>query len=193
MTTKLDAEYRKEGFHWGLNPSSAVKNILHLKSQGTVLDIGVGEGRNALFLAQNGFAVTGIDISEEGIKKFTQEAQKRGLHVHGIVADITTAELEKYDVILAINLLQFLTKEKAYATIEKMKKHAEPDGINIIQVFLKENQGSFPYLFSKDELKTLYSDWDILLYKEYETPKEKHGNGPWHCHYVAEIITKRKN
>ena len=106
MTTKLDAEYRKEGFHWGLNPSSAVKNILHLKSQGTVLDIGVGEGRNALFLAQNGFAVTGIDISEEGIKKFTQEAQKRGLHVHGIVADITTAELEKYDVILAINLLQ---------------------------------------------------------------------------------------
>lgn len=66
----FDENYRDSGCYWGEEPSSPVKGILDYISSGEALVLGVGEGRNALFLAKNGFKVVGVDKSREGIKKF---------------------------------------------------------------------------------------------------------------------------
>src|SRR5689334_3979237 len=59
-----------------------------LPSSTAVLDLGCGEGRNALFLAERGFDVTAVDISEHGIGKLRSQAAQRGLQVRAEVADM---------------------------------------------------------------------------------------------------------
>jgi len=54
-------KYKEQGLLWGMKPNPYVVKIPEIISSGNTLDIGVGEGRNAIFLAKRGFEVTGID------------------------------------------------------------------------------------------------------------------------------------
>ena len=65
----FDEKYKKEKCLWGIEPTQIVKSLLKYKKLGKVLDLGAGEGRNSIFLAEKGFDVTAIDISEIGINK----------------------------------------------------------------------------------------------------------------------------
>ena len=55
--------------------------------KGSVLDVGCGQGRDALFLAELGYSVTGIDASQLGISQMLATAKTRNLNLNGIVAD----------------------------------------------------------------------------------------------------------
>ncbi|MEX0942320.1 MAG: class I SAM-dependent methyltransferase [Pseudomonadales bacterium] len=70
------------------------------------VDLACGEGRNAIWLAQQGFSVTGIDYSETGIAKARQISRKRHAKVNWIVADLSTFELEPgaYDLVTIVYL-----------------------------------------------------------------------------------------
>lgn len=61
-----------------LRHNKFLAEIIKGRKPGKALDIGTGEGRNALFLAAQGWEVTGFDISDVGIKLAREEAQKRG-------------------------------------------------------------------------------------------------------------------
>jgi len=58
----------------GGKPENVVEDILNYRKNGSVLELGAGEGRNTLFLASNGFEVKAIDISDVGVRKI-QEAE----------------------------------------------------------------------------------------------------------------------
>src|SRR3989304_1831152 len=86
--------YAEEECLWGLSPDPLlVKNIEKIPV-GKALDLGVGEGRNALYLAHKGFHVTGADVSPKAIEKFLDIAKKRGLTVEGLVMDIRDFEFK---------------------------------------------------------------------------------------------------
>src|SRR5882672_12898345 len=57
------------------------------RTPGKALDIGMGQGRNSLFLAALGWDVTGFDISEVGVKQAQEEAKKRDLKIDARVGD----------------------------------------------------------------------------------------------------------
>ena len=65
---KWNRKYRSRRVALSAHPSDIVCNFYHLASHGCALDIAAGNGRNALFLAQKGFAVDALDISEVGLK-----------------------------------------------------------------------------------------------------------------------------
>ncbi|MCA1057635.1 methyltransferase domain-containing protein [Rossellomorea aquimaris] len=56
-----------ENFLWSLRPIQTLVDYSPLVKEGNVLDLGIGEGRNALYFANKGFEVAGIDISETAI------------------------------------------------------------------------------------------------------------------------------
>ncbi|MDR0469189.1 MAG: methyltransferase domain-containing protein, partial [Peptococcaceae bacterium] len=73
---------------------------------GTVLDVGCGEGRNSIFLAEKGFIVDAFDISEAGIKKAKGIAAARGVDVSFMCRDLAKFIFEKsYDVVLSHGVL----------------------------------------------------------------------------------------
>src|SRR5262245_3309489 len=57
------------------------------RKPGTALDIGIGEGRNALFLATQGWEVTGFDISDVAVTLAQEAAQQRGVKIKALVED----------------------------------------------------------------------------------------------------------
>ena len=89
-------EYWNEKFHNRsdnpLNPeSSLVENIIYFK-KGTVLDIACGDGRNALFLLEHGFNVTGIDFSYKALERLKIFAERKNYLINTIQADLSKSD-----------------------------------------------------------------------------------------------------
>ena len=191
----FEKEYKKEGMYWGEKPTKAVSYALgHIKN-GFALDLGSGEGKNSLFLAKEGFNVSAVDISKEGIKKLEKLSKEKNLHIKTFNQNINNFGFDKnYDLIISIATLHFLSELEAKKIIYKMKENTSIRGINVMTVFNEENPSKkFPYLFKKGELKKYYSDWEILSYKEIMTPLEKHGNGSLHRHGITVLVARKLN
>ncbi|HEX8960914.1 MAG TPA: class I SAM-dependent methyltransferase [Geobacteraceae bacterium] len=108
--TKWDRRYGATGFFIGPHPSQyLVDNIVLIKSLvpgGKALDLACGEGRNSIFLARHGFAVTGLDISSEGLAKADRWAAEEGLAVTFRQTDLEGYEFsESWDLIVNFNFL----------------------------------------------------------------------------------------
>ncbi|MFK7805130.1 MAG: class I SAM-dependent methyltransferase [Anaerolineae bacterium] len=102
---------------------------------GKALDVGCGQGRDALMLARHGYGVTGIDSSEVGINQLTKKAQKEGLPINGIVADFYDYKfVEQYDLIVLDSILHFEKndREKEIQLLDTLSQHLTNNGILII-------------------------------------------------------------
>ena len=62
MAEYFEKLYKESECRWGLKQDFILAHFLDLVPKGMVLDLGMGEGRNAIFLAEKGFEVEGIDI-----------------------------------------------------------------------------------------------------------------------------------
>jgi SAM-dependent methyltransferase len=100
-----DARYREARAHgastWSHAPNAWVASTLSALPPGSALDLGAGEGRNALWLASVGWRVTAVDYSEEGVATGRERAESAGLTLDWVVADLrdwTTSE--RFDLVL---------------------------------------------------------------------------------------------
>jgi len=215
-STKIfERQYGEKKCLWGLSPRPLlIKNIGEVPV-GKALDLGVGEGRNALFLAREGFHVTGIDISPKSIEKFLDLAKERGLTVEGLVMDILDFEFtpDAYNLIVATNTLHFLRKEEVYEITSKIIRSIAPGGYVYIEDFtvndpsyktakkrlkqIEENTFyspkifSYLYFFSHNELKRTFKDFEIKIYKEDIFADPGHGKSGPHKHCVALLFAKK--
>jgi tellurite methyltransferase len=191
MDSKYYDDKYKQGLYWGMKPCNSTIKLLKYAKSGKVLDLGSGEGRDDIFMAKNGFDVTGVDISETGVKRMLETAKEMGVNVKGLVQDISKFEFkEKYDIIISNNTLQFLSEKDAKRVISEMKENTNEGGLNVIVSFTEDNPSKeLPYLFKKGELKNMYSYWEILEYEEFMTEPEKHGK--LHQHAIVTLIARK--
>jgi SAM-dependent methyltransferase len=77
-----DQIYDTPTFVYGSEPNPFLAEVLPYLPRGKVLDIAMGEGQNAIFLAKNGFDVTGFDFSEKAIQKAQAWAQTSGVTLY---------------------------------------------------------------------------------------------------------------
>lgn len=124
-----------------------------------VLDIGAGDGKDSLFLAKRGFDVLAIDSSAYFIHKINQLAKIYNTKINTVIAEATTYPFKNYDILICNNVLHFLKNDKIQELINKMKKHTNPEGLNIVSFFLEKNT-------ELDNLKSSYNGWKILYYKK---------------------------
>jgi tellurite methyltransferase len=99
--TEWDRRYREGEYRERANPSPFLDEWLPRLPTGRALDVACGAGRNALRLAEAGFAVEAVDISSVAIDIASTEAARRGLDVSWRVADLDALELEatSYDLV----------------------------------------------------------------------------------------------
>ena len=85
----------------------------HLPSRGLVIDMGCGQGRNALPLARMGFEVVGLDLSSVGVTQMIQTAKAEGLSLQGIVTDIYAyTVLHDVQAILLDSMFHFQERDR---------------------------------------------------------------------------------
>lgn len=97
-----DERYGGEGYLFGKEPIPFLKHYLNVLSKGKAIDIAMGEGRNAVFLAQQGFEVSGIDCSSKAVEKARKLAQEKNVPLDAKVQnlDFFLMPLMKYDTII---------------------------------------------------------------------------------------------
>ncbi len=143
-------------------------------SGGVALDIAMGEGRNAVFAAQKGYQVTGVDFSDSAILKALRLAREKNVKVNAVNADLKTYAIAPgtYDLILNIDFLE-------RSLIPKIRAGLKPGGIVVFENFTLEHlrnekgRGLLPeFLLSRGELKGFFQDYEILVYREQNDGKE---------------------
>lgn len=111
-------EYYKQENYFGEPYPGLVAFFKTYPERNVVLDLGCGQGRDALFLGSIGYRVIGIDISDVGIQQLNKVAQKQRLQVKGIVSDIYSFGItDVYDMVLLDSIFHFYKND-----IEKEKK-----------------------------------------------------------------------
>ncbi len=98
-----NAVYR-EGTEFNPAPNKFLVEMVKGRKPGVALDVAMGQGRNALYLASQGWRVTGIDISDEGLRQAREAAAARKLTIEAINANADTWDygVEKWDLIVMI-------------------------------------------------------------------------------------------
>ncbi len=184
---------------WGSTPSAAIQKFVPEFKSGTVLDIGVGDGRNAIFLVQQGFRLVGLDIASEAIEILKTRAQELGLNdkVETIVADISSYELTNmYDNIVSNFTLHFIAKERFPSVLQMLQAHTEIGGLNYISDFTRDGPLYKPettkYWLRSQELMNLYSGWEVLFYNEEPTKtRARDENGNPYIQRAATLVARR--
>jgi SAM-dependent methyltransferase len=153
-------EIYRGGIGFSKEPNRLLKETLRGKKPGAALDVAMGQGRNALYMASQGWKVTGVDFSDEGVRAAREEATKRKLHLDAVNADIDTYDFgaAKWDLVTMI----YATSNAKW--IEKIKPSLKPGGLFVLE-FFRENDpgdGGFPV----GQLATLFKDGFEILRDE---------------------------
>jgi tellurite methyltransferase len=212
MAKDYERIYQGNDLYWGEAPSEIVKRFAELAPQGKALDLGMGEGRDALYLASLGFDVTGVESADSGVIKCERLAEERRVTVHAICEDVRDYKIAKnrYSLITAINLIQFIKKDEARRVIAGVVNGLKRGGLFVCTAFtvddpsLKmrkqkskevapgvflDSSGNFYSLYGYGELLKVCSDLRPIHYAEYDYYDTMHG--PPHWHGVVELVGKK--
>ena len=89
MSNPYNRHYRQESY-FGQPYKGLVDFFEHYTNRNVVIDLGCGQGRDALFLGGIGYRVVGVDISDVGIEQLNKAAKQEKLQVEGVVGDISS-------------------------------------------------------------------------------------------------------
>ncbi|MBO1923566.1 class I SAM-dependent methyltransferase [Thiomicrorhabdus sp. 6S3-12] len=136
-----DKRYSSEEYQYGTEANDFLKqSVHHLPQTGTgkILCLGEGEGRNAVFLAEQGFDVTAVDASEIGLQKALALAESRGVRISTQVADLANYDLgtNRWDGIISI--FCHLPEALRLNLHQKVALALKPQGVFILEAYRPE-------------------------------------------------------
>ncbi len=162
--------YNLPGWAYGTEPNDFLRANASRIPMGKVLCLAEGEGRNAVFLAEQGFRVTGVDSSDVGLKKAQQFATDRAVTIETIHSDLADYSLgvNQWDGIVSIFChLPRALRRQVYGDAVKALR---PGGVLVLEAYspdqLNYGTGGPPMLemlYSLSEMKTLFVGLDLEL------------------------------
>jgi len=169
--------FARDDFLFGEQPNAFLRREAHRLSRGdSALCVADGEGRNSVWLAEQGIEVTAFDFAPNAVEKARRLAKSRNVAVDHQVCDIHawSWSAASYDAVVAI-FIQFLPPERRGAVFAKMKAAVKPGGSFFLEGYRPEqvdNRTGGPprrdHMYTRDWLETEFSDWQILVLDGYD-------------------------
>jgi len=172
---RWDNKYSTEGYLFGEKPVRFLVENVHLLPKGKVLDIAMGEGRNGVYLATQGFEVIGLDISAKGLMKAHRLAEKNKVTIETRVVDLEgfTLEPNTYDVILCTYYMQ-------RDLFKQFQSALKPGGMIVVETYnvdyLKYARFSRKWALDTNELLDIFKDMRVIRYQDYDDGKEAYSS-----------------
>jgi len=191
--TQYEQCYAGSDYYWGLEPAAFLDDLIAAaeRSPGelAVLDIGCGEGKDAVYLAGRGCRVTAFDLTEAGIRKAKRLAAERGVPINAFTADINDFEPEgSFDIVYSTGTIQYLFDENIPGFFEKVNRLTADNGIAYFNVFVEKPFLELPPDWDREEkmwktgqLFQYFADWKILSLKEVIFEDNSGGVKHYHC------------
>ncbi len=166
-------------------PAPLVEKFAGELTPGVALDLACGPGRNTLYLAERGWRVTAVDGSPLAIEQLHARARGRDLHIDARIVDLERGDFEircddAYDLILDCYYLQ-------RDLIPKIQCGVRSGGLAIVIVHLTDpdQPNGTPTRAYPGELRSYFTDWDILHYYEGKPSEWRHQRA------VAELVARK--
>jgi tellurite methyltransferase len=172
---RWDNKYSTEVYLFGEKPVPFLVDNVHLLPKGKALDIAMGEGRNGVYLATQGFDVTGLDISEKGLQKAHQLAKKNNVTIETKIVDLQSFKLEPntYDVILCTYYMQ-------RDLFKQFQSALKPGGMIVVETYnvdyLKYQRFSRKWALDTNELLDIFKSLRVIRYQDYDDGKEAYSS-----------------
>jgi len=178
------ARYRDAGddYLFGTAPNKFLASQAALFGAGmSVLSVADGEGRNSVWLAEQGCAVTATEISQVALEKAAKLARRRHVAVDVVQADIFDWDwpTEAFDAVVGI-FIQFAGPAERPRQMAGMKQAVKPGGLLLLQGYtpkqLKYRTGgpsAVENLYTEALLREMFADWEIVLLHEHEDLMEE--------------------
>ena len=172
-----NARYAIPDYLFGEAPNEfLVRAASQIKPRGTVLCVADGEGRNSVWLAEQGFAVTAFDFAENAIDKACGLAKRRRVSVDHRLSDLEHWDYEaaRYDALVAI-FIQFLAPETRNALFDRMQSAVLPGGVFVLEGYRPEQvdyaTGGPPrrdHMYTREWIEARFAGWEILSLDLYD-------------------------
>ena len=182
--TKWDNRWREKAGQL-CEPDGWLLRIMSLLPVGKVLDVACGQGRNALYMAEQGMSVTAVDLSEEALEQLGREASTRNLGIRTLRVDLEEDPRLPDETFDLVTVFFYLHRP----LLPLLRNAVRPGGIVVLRTF--SSAGPFPggpsnsdFVLRPGELLEEFAEWEILLHEEGVEPSRKGGS-------VAGIVARR--
>lgn len=170
--------YAGAEYHFGTEPNAFLVSQRHLLKAGmSCLAVADGEGRNGVWLAQQGLDVLSVDSSPVALAKARKLASERGADVRFEQADLLQWEwgIERFDVVVGI-FIQFVPPAQREAMFAEIKRSLKPGGLLLLQGYtprqLEYRTGGpsqAENLYTESLLRDLFADMELLHLAEHDS------------------------
>ena len=172
---RWNEKYDTEVYLFGEKPIPFLTENIDILIKGKALDVAMGEGRNGVYLATQGFDVTGLDISEKGLEKAHALAAKNNVTIQTKVVDLENIQFEpnSYDLILCTYYMD-------RGLYKKFRDALKPGGMLLIETYnidyLKYRRFKAEWALNTNELIDLFKGLRILRYQDYDDAREAYSS-----------------
>ncbi len=193
MTAFWDQRYAREDYLFGVAPNAFLaRQAPRLKAGWHALAIADGEGRNGVWLAEQGLSVHSVDSSAVAQDKARRLAAERGVELQLELVDLSSWAwpLAAYDLVVGI-FIQFLPPEQRDQMFEHVRKALKPGGMVLLegyrpkQVEYRTGGPSTPEnLYTEELLRAAFAGFEIVELSSYDA---EIAEGSAHCGMSALI------
>ncbi len=199
---KYNELYGGETFFWPAEPHALSYKLLELcpaSEYRNVLELGCGEGHDAVFFGVNRYHVTAIDTAQTGIDTGIRLAESNRVNVNFLCADIRSYfPKEPLDLVYGHRILHYINPEERTRLVNHYKDRTRVGGIHAFTVpvsgkfFLPpapDSKNDTTFKYKSGELFTHYYDWELLYVNEEIV--DCNSSGIPHKHCIDTIIARK--
>ncbi|GAB3444930.1 SAM-dependent methyltransferase [Insolitispirillum peregrinum] len=194
-----DKRFGAHHYVYGTRPNAFLcAQSSRLKPGMSVLAVGDGEGRNGVWLAQNGLMVSSVDASPEGVKKALQLALERQVTLQATCADLARWDWPQATFDAVVSVFLHLPPALRATAHRQMLAALRPGGLVILEAFRPEQLAhssggprDLSLLYTADQLRDDFAGADILLLDEAAPLLDE---GPLHQGLAAtvQLVARRR-
>lgn len=193
-----DSRYAGEAFMYGTAPNDFLREqVALLPAGGKVLCLAEGEGRNAVFLAERGFVVTGVDGSKVGLEKAQKLAAQHRVKLETIVADLREFDLGTAKWGAIVSIWCHVPPDLRAGLHPKIVAALEPGGVLLLEHYHPKQLGygtggppDAKLLVTRADLERDFASLNVL--HAFEGERDIHeGAGHAGKSFVTQFIARR--
>ncbi|HWI66218.1 MAG TPA: methyltransferase domain-containing protein [Symbiobacteriaceae bacterium] len=195
-----DDVYRQPGYYWGVEPNGLARRVTDLVPAGSglrAIDLGAGEGRDAIHFARHGLTVTAMDLSLPGLEKAARWAAEEGLPLRTLQGSLADFRLtEPYEIVYASGVVTYIPPDLRAEVFANYKEMTPAGGIHAFNAFVEKpfipvapDWGADEYHFRSGDLLRFYWDWEIIHFAEFIF--DCNSSGVPHRHAMDVLIARK--
>lgn len=212
---KFDEAYKNIEHVFGSEPEKILRlYVKKLSGLRPFLDLGAGQGRHALFLANHGFSVEAVDPSKVAMESLARQAKANDLSIrtHSCGFETFVPKADCFSGVGAFGLVQLLRREEISHLVDKIVDWTCPGSLVFLTAFttadpgyeerardwtrigrhsFSSGDGQVRTYFEPGEIMGLFEGFEPLHHWEGFGPSHRHGDGPYERHAMAQAVVRR--